>query len=300
MKETSWADRWLGWTGIDEPGAASSKLRSVRRLVLLTIACEGWFALGYVPYSSHPMAYGLVAVGLLVCAIAGWQDRFAQPASIMAFALLFGVVYSAFPDNANHQLLSLMLLILVLLAGSPGSEDDRNAVAALQSMRWIAAIGVFWAGVMKLYYGYWLGGEFLAFRVAGNSGFTQVLGILISNEELARLLSLGTDVGAGPFRADAPLLVLVSNLTWFLELVLPLGLLWPRTRQLSMVATILLFVAIELGAREVFFGGLMVGLILLFADRDRLAGALPWITGFYVAWLLQADLLQWVAGGQGG
>ena len=300
MKETPWADRWLGWTGIDEPGIAASKLRSIRRLVLLTMACEGWFALGYVPYSSHPMAYGLVAVGLLACAIAGWQDRFALPASVIAFALLFGVVLSAFPDNANHQLLSLLLLILVLLAGSPGSEDDRNAVAALQSMRWIAAIGVFWAGVMKLYYGYWLGGEFLAFRVAGDSGFTQVLGVLVSNEELARLLGLGTEVGAGPFRADAPLLVLVSNLTWLLELVLPLGLLWTRTRRFSMVATILLFVAIQLGAREVFFGGLMVGLLLLFSERDRLARALPWMTGLYVAWLLRVDLLRWFAGGQGG
>ena len=124
--------------------------------------------------------------------------------------------------------------------------------------------------------------------------------MLISDEELARLLSLGTDLGAGPFRPDAPLLVLVSNLTWLLELILPLGLLWPRTRRISMIATILLFVAIQLGAHEVFFGGLMVGLLLLFARRDRLAGAVPWITGLYVVWLLRTDVLQWVTGGQGG
>jgi len=300
MSKKTLGEQWLGWAGVDESDIASSKLRSIRRLVLVTIACEGWFALGYVPYSSRPMAYGLVAVALLGCAIAGWRDRFALPASMLAFILLLGVVLSAFPDNANHQTLSLLLLILVLLAGTPGREDDRNAVAALQSMRWIAAIGVFWAGAMKLYYGYWLGGEFLAFRVAGNSGFTQVLGILVSDEELARLLSLGMDLGAGPFRPDAPLLVLVSNLTWLLELILPFGLLWPRTRRISMIATILLFLAIELGAREMFFGGLMVGLILLFARRDLLARAVPWITGFYLVWLLRTDILQWVTGGQGG
>jgi hypothetical protein len=110
---------------------------------------------------------------------------------------------SAFPDNANHQHLSLLLLILVLLADSRGSDDERNALAALQSMRWIAVIGVFWAGVMKLFYGYWLGGEFLAFRVAGNSGFTQVLGLLVSREEGSPCWVSEWILGPGPF---APML----------------------------------------------------------------------------------------------
>jgi hypothetical protein len=66
------------------------------------------------------------------------------------------------------------------------------------------------------------------------------------------------------------------------------------------IATILLFVAIQMGAREVFFGGLMVGLLLLFARRDRVAGALPWITGLYVAWLLRTDILRLITSGEGG
>ena len=67
-----------------------------------------------------------------------------------------------------------------------------------------------------------------------------------------------------------------------------------------MVATILLFVAIQMGAHEVFFGGLRVGLLLLFAHRDRVAAALPWITSLYVGWLLRADVLRWIAEGQAG
>jgi hypothetical protein len=300
MVEQSWGERWLGWTGVDDPETASSKLRSIRRLVLITLACEGWFVLTYVPYSSHPTAYGLIAILFLGCAIAGWRDRFARLASILAFLLLLGVVLSVFPANANHQFLALLLLILLLLGDSSGLEAHANAVAALQSIRWIAVIGVFWAGAMKLYYGYWLEGEFLAFRVATDPGFTHVLGVLVPDSELARLLGLGTDVGDGPFRADAPMLVLVSNITWIAELILPLGLLWRRTRAISMIATILLFVAIQLGAREVFFGGLMVGLLLLFARRDRLAALVPWIAGLYVGWLLRPDILRWIAGGQGG
>ena len=300
MVKQSWSERWLGWTGVDAPEIASSKLRSIRRLVLITVACEGWFVLTYVPYSSHATAYGLVATVLLGCAVFGWRDRFARSAVALAFMLLLGVVLSVFPENANHQFLALLLLILLLLGDSVGLEADRDAVAALQSMRWIAATGVFWAGAMKLYYGYWLEGEFLAYRIATDPGFTRVLGILVPESELSRLLGLGTDLGAGPFRANAPLLILVSNITWLAELILPLGLLWRRTRATAMVATVLLFVAIQLGAREVFFGGLMVGLLLLFSRRDRLAGLLPWITGLYVVWLLRRDILSWIAGGQGG
>jgi len=300
MAGGSISERALDWTGVDEPELASSKLRSIRRLVLISIACEGWYVLGFVPYSSSPFAYGLVAIALLGCAIAGWRDRFGRIACALAFVLLCGVVVSAFPDNANHQYLALILLGLLLLVSPSGPEVEADTRAALSSMRWIALVGVVWAGVMKLYYGYWLGGEFLAFRVASDPGFTRTLGLLVPEEELARLVSLGIDVGAGPFRADAPLLVLVSNLTWILEIVLPLGLLWSRTRVASMIATIALFVAIQIGAREMFFGGLMVGLLLLFDRRDRVASALPWIFCLYVGWLLRFDIQRWIGGGQVG
>jgi hypothetical protein len=299
MQTQSLRDRWLARTGTDQPDVAASKLRSMRRLVLITIACEGWFALGYVPYSSHAGAYGIVATILVACAIAGWRDRFARASSALAFVLLLGVVLSAFPDNANHQFLALFLLLLVLLAQSPVPDPDgRDAIAAVQSMRWIAAIGVFWAGAMKLFYGYWFGGEFLAYRVATDPGFTRVLGILVPERELARLLGLGLEVGAGPFRAEAPLLIAVANLTWIAEMILPFGLLWSRTRAASMVAAILLFVTIQLGAHEVFFGGMMVGLLLLFAPRDRVSTALPWFAALYVIWLLRSELAPIFAGGQ--
>ena len=293
-------ERWLGWTGVDEEEVASSKLRSLRRLVLITIACEGWAALTYVPYSNHVNAYGIVATALVGCAFWGWRDQFARPATAIAFILLLGVVISVFPENANHQFLALLLLILLQLGDSRGQDASRNTVTALQSMRWIAAIGVFWAGAMKLYYGYWLEGEFLAYRISGDPNFALALGMLVPDEEMARLVGLDRSVGAGPFRADAPLLILVSNITWIAELTLPLALLWRRTRAAAMVATILLFVAIQLGAREVFFGGMMVGLLLLFSRKDRLTTFVPWITGLYVLWLLKPDILRLMSGGQTG
>lgn len=299
MGNGSFGQRFLGWAGTDESDVASSKLRSIRRLLLLTVACEAWYVLRYIPYSSRPGAYGLVAAALFACAVAGWQDRWARPAMAGAGMLLFGVVLSAFPENANHQFLALLLLSILLLVGSHENEQERalDTEAAIQSMRWIALLGLAWAGVMKLYYGYWFEGEFLAYRVAGDPGFTATLGRIVPAAELERLLALGTDIGAGPFRPDAPLLVAVSNLTWIAELALPVALLWERTRPPALVATVLLMLAIEAGAREVFFGGMMIGLLLLFARRDRVATALPWIATAYILWLLHPDLVAWLSGG---
>lgn len=90
MVEQFWGERWLGWTGVDAPEIALNKLRSIRRLVLITIAGEAWLVLTYVPYSSHAMAYGLVATVLVGCAIVGWRDRFARSAVALAFLLLLG------------------------------------------------------------------------------------------------------------------------------------------------------------------------------------------------------------------
>ena len=289
------SEGWLGWTGRDAPSEATSKLRSVRRLALLTLACEAWAALRYVPYSSQPGRYGLVATALVLCCGLGWNDRFARPATAVATALLGAVVVSVFPENANHQFLALSLLAIVLLVRPTGPEADRDRETALQAMRWIAAIGVFWAGVMKLWYGLWLGGEFLSYRIAIDPGFARTLGLLLPEAERVRLIALGTEIGSGPFRAEAPLLVAVSNLTWLAELGLPLALLWPRSRRVAMVATIALLFAIQVGAREIFFGGLMIGLLLLFARGDRVATALPWIGATYGLWLLRPELSSWLA-----
>jgi hypothetical protein len=287
----------LGLTGVDDGELAARKLRSIRRLLLLTLACEAWLALRYVPYSSHPGRYGLVATALVACAIAGWGDRWARLATGVSSLLLLGVVASVFPDNANHQFLALFLLAILALAEGDPADADRNHAAALQAMRWLVVVGIFWAGAMKLYYGYFVGGEFLSWRIAHDPGFARVLGPLLPAAELARLVGAGSEVGAGPFRADAWALIAVSNITWLAEIVLPPLLLWHRTRRFAMVASIALFLAIQIGAREVFFGGLMIGLLLLFSPRDRVATATPWIGAVYLVWLLEPELSRWLSPG---
>jgi hypothetical protein len=244
----------------------------------------------------------VLAAAIGVCAVVGWRDRFALPAVVAALVLEIVTVVSAFPENANHQFLAVVLLALLVL-GRAGVESDAapsgEAVSALQAMRWIVAAGLAWSGFMKLWYGHWLGGEFLAWRVALDPDFARVFAPIVPEGELARLTSLSAEAGAGSFRAAAPLLVAVSNLTWIAEIALAIGLFWRRTRRAALVGALTLIFAIEVGALEIFFGGLMIGLLLLFAERDRLSPLLPWIAGVYLVWLLWPDVAPLLAAGEG-
>ncbi len=297
------ADRLLGWTGRDAAATAAAKLRSMRRLVLVTLALEGWAALRYVPYSEAPGFHAAIAAALGACLLLGWRDRFACPAVLAALGLETLTVVSVFPHNANHQYLAIVLLALVALA-TPGRRAAQGAGdaaageawAALAAMRWIVVAGLVWSGVMKLVHGYWLGGEFLAHRIALDPGFARVFAPILPDGELARLVALENRIGAGPFRAEAPLLVAASNATWLAEILLPLGLLATRTRTLSLVALIGLMLAIQAGARELFFAGLMFGGLLLFARRDLVGRLIPGVVLCEVLWIAW----PWLFGSAGG
>jgi len=282
-----------------EPADVSrSKLRSLRRWLLLTIAFEAWFVIPYVPYSRAPGGYGLLAAAITACAVLGWRDRFALSALAGAALLELALVFSAFPENANHQFLALVLALLLLLVRRDADDfDPVDARTCLQATRWVVLIGIAWAGVMKLVYGGWLGGEFLSFRIALDPDFAQVFLPFVPAPEWQRLVGLENQLGAGPFRADAPVLVALSNLTWLAELLLPVGLLFARTRRFAMVGAVSLLLVIQLGAGEIFFAGLMTGGLLLFAERDRLRSALPVVALVY--WVqLFAD--EWAVLGQVG
>ena len=93
------------------------------------------------------------------------------------------------------------------------------------------------------------------------------------------------------------MLVALSNLTWLAELLLPVGLLFARTRRFAMVGAVSLLLVIQLGAGEIFFAGLMTGGLLLFAERDRLRSALPVVALVYWVQLFADD---WAVLGQVG
>ena len=81
--------------------------------------------------------------------------------------------------------------------------------------------------------------------------------------------------------------MLVSNATYMLEILIPIGLMVRRVRPFALAAAMALIVAIEVTAREVFFGAFFLGLIALFARRALNWQLLPLFLALY-AYLLAA------------
>lgn len=268
----SWVDRLLGATGDEPSGVAQSKLQSFRRLLFLIVAAESWHALHFPAYGESPTFHVGVAVALTGCAALAWLPRFERGATVVGVALAALDLASVFPENANHQVLGLVALALLALV-RPRVPAEEQAV--VQALRWLVPIGFFWGGVQKVFHGYWFGGEFLAVRIATDPSFALALAPFLSAQELARLSALVLERGSGPFRVDEPLFLLLANGAWITELALAPLLLLARTRVLAAVGVIVFMIAIEVGARELFFGMMMISLALLYTQRDVNRIALP-------------------------
>lgn len=273
-------ERVLRAPGGDAPEHAGAKLLAMRQLVLLGVATEAWHALGYPAFRAHAAVH--VALASLLTAALGLalHARFARLAAAGAALAVAVQIVLVFPENGNHQLVALLALAFSAVPAD-GRAEERPL--ALQAGRWLFLLAFVWAGVQKLLYGYWWGGEFLAHEIARDPSFAQLFGPLLPAGELERLRGLGSEPGAGPFRVDSALLVLVSNGAWLAELALPPLLFHDRTRALGVAGCLGFLVAIELAAREIFFGALMAGLALLFLPGDANRRALPWLGALYAA-----------------
>jgi len=141
------------------------------------------------------------------------------------------------------------------------------------------------AGLQKLLYGAWAGGEFLSVAIATGEPIGAFFEWAVPAAEVARLQSLDPTLAEeGPFRADAPMLVAVSNLVWILQVALPLGLLHRATRLPAVAALLALVVVFDLfAAREVLTSLLLATLLLLHAPRDWIERAYWPLVVLYVA-----------------
>ncbi len=269
-------NRLLALVGVDGPDTARVKVAAFRRLLLLIVAVElcdrasRWQA-----EASFPVHVLLAGVALAGAALA-WRPVSALGLVLVSLAAVADFVWQ-FPESANHQYLQLVCIGQLLLLRTDIDEEVQLLVV---SLRWVLVIGVFYAGLQKLLYGYYFDGQFLAFAISGNPRFAAVLQYLMSAGELERIRGLQILEGAGPFRVDSSLFRIVSNAAYLTELILPPLLLMGRTRRLAIVGMLAYFVCIEVAAREVFFGGIVAALALLFAPGDALRRALPiFLTG---------------------
>ena len=267
-------DRTFALAGGDEPSTRGSKLLAFRRFLYMHLAVQALFRLSAEPITMWAL---LFVVLYAMCLLLGWFRRWTRSAGEIALLVALAQIVYTFPFTANHLYLESLILLFLALC-DPAKDEDNDL--ALQGCRWLALLALFYSGLKKLMYGYYFDGTFLSHMVAHQERFAAFFQYLIPEEELVRLRSYRwpSDVGSGPFRVDSVAMVVVSNASYLLEMLLPIGLLIRRLRPLAWVASIGLVIAIELAAREIFFGALITNLLLLFATRDLNRKLLPlWI-----------------------
>ncbi len=253
----------LGFLDGDDAGTRAGKMRAFAIVLALIIGTEYW-ARAIPKWGALAPLYS-VSLGLatLLC-LAALSERFRRPA-FAALALVQAVViWQEFPAAGNHAYLELVFCLLC--AGLRAERDDEQ-VLFLRAVRWIVCLVFFYGGLQKLVHGYWAQGMFLAFSLSFES-FRGALRFLLPADELTRLAALRGEVGDGPYLVASPLFVALSHATYLVEMALAPALAWARTRALAVGAALAFLFAIELGAREVFFGLAVANAILLLLRGD--------------------------------
>jgi hypothetical protein len=274
------------WSRADDVPRAR-QIRGFAIMLAMVLAAEYWSRA--LQRWEHLDAFLIAAVAaitffsVLVGATAWRRLGFAGLSMTLA-----AVVIRFFPATGNHEYLELVfcLLCLFLDPRRPGESE-----LFVDSIRWLACVVVFWAGIQKVIHGLYFEGEYLAYSLARES-YGSVFAWLLPTPELTRLAGYGGDAGSGPYRVDSLAVLVVSNLTYVAEIVLVPALLWRRTRKVALAATFVLLAAIQSAAREVFFALVLGNALLLFLDSDanrRLIGPLALLLAALL--LMRAGLL---------
>ena len=284
-------DRVLALAGPDADAGWRINLFAFRLFMLLHAA--GRTAISVIERTRNtPMDLAAIVhlYGMVLVLVAGCVPRYSLWATRAAALLVLGQILlpgtaMSLPLTANHLFLELIVLMFLALLND---RDDREAPLLLQMLRWMTAVFFFYAGVQKLLYGRYFDGQLLGYYVASNERFQAFFQYLLPAEEFARLQSVGgLAPGSGPYSVDSPLFLLISNSVYVFEMAAGVLLMVRRTRTLAAIGAILFVIMIELAARELTFGMLMINLLLLFAAGRWNLFTLPAFALAY-AWLVAA------------
>jgi len=258
-----WLHEKLEFLDVDDEPVRLARIRAFELVFLLILLTEYWARAIPRWEGLAPNYVASLAIATLLCTAALWV-----PLRRLAFAGLAlshaSVVWNEFPAAGNHAYLEVMLC--TLCAGLDVRRRD-DQVLFLRSVRWLVVLILFYSGVQKLVHGYWFRGEYLAFSLWIDT-FRPVIEPLLAPDEYARLITFTRQPGDGPYLVDSLPLLVVSNGVYVAEMGVALLLLVPRARTLAVCAAMLLLLAIEVGARELFFGLIMVNALLLFPTVD--------------------------------
>jgi hypothetical protein len=255
----------------EAPAQRAAKIRAFEVVFVMILVAELW-ARAIPRWEALAGAY---AANLALATLLGplallWPTRRAAFAGLAAGHAV--IVWREFPAAGNHAYLELMLCALAAFL-DPRRADEQPLY--LRSVRWLVCVILFFGGLQKAVHGYYSHGQFLLYSLGATPRFATVFRFLIPQGEFARLAAYKGQVGDGPYLVDSLGFTIFSNAVYLVEIALVPLLLFARTRKLGVLGAVAFLAAIELGARELFFGLLYVNALLLFWPGNlnrRLAG----------------------------
>lgn len=255
-----WVDRILARVGSESDADAVIKARDYRRFLLALAAVHGWVS--YVG-TDHTQVntIGLIAAVILTgSALAGLFRYTERRATVLALGTMLLRLAVTAPHAYNHLGLEAILMAGLATASTESADESR---LGLQFARWVAVLVLFWSGVQKALHGCYFDGAFLGVAIAANDYFAAPLGAVFP-DEIARLRALPLRLGAGPFAFEPTALRALANFIWIAEIAVAPLLLVAATRTGAAALAIALVATIQLVARELVFGLMMVQVLLLF------------------------------------
>jgi hypothetical protein len=279
-----------GWRRVlelasDDAAPSDDRIRAFEIILLMHVSTRLWIW-AMRPYPGVGASKFLVAFAVTVLALAALRRQWEQRAIAAIAVILLAKVVATFPQTSNHSLLELLGVFLLAFLDRRSAEERSLLV---QASCWIVAIVLFYSGLQKVLYGTYFDAQFLGAFIALKPSFAQAFGQIMPAAELSRLQSLPIQVGAGPFAVNSLAVVVLSNSVYVVEIVVPILLLWVRTRTAAVVLAIAFTVALQTAARELLFGALLVNLLLLFPRQAVNRRLLPVFAVFY-AFLLALRL----------
>jgi hypothetical protein len=266
------ADRILRVLDDDDASWRFAKIRAFEIIFALILVTEYW-ARAIPKWDGLTQLYTVSLAVVSVLSLAALTMR-ARTIAFAGLALTQAVVlWREFPAAGNHAYLELVFCLLCALLDPRQAEEQK---LFLRAARAIVCIVLFYGGVQKMVHGYYSHGQYLAFSIGASPSFRGLLEHLMPAAELERLAAYKGEIGDGPYLVASGLFVALSRAVYLAEMALAVLLVVPATRRLGVWGATLFVVAIEIGAREVFFGLVFVNALLLFLRTDlnrKLIGA---------------------------
>lgn len=240
----------------------SAALAAFRAFILLHGATRSWnwFSLLGGLDAGMTVALALVALLLTGCAAAAWT-RHARLACVAALPIYAFEQYQLFPNAEAHTLLAFAVVVMFALLDP---DDEREGRWLAGGLRWIAIVTMSSLGLQKLLFGFYLQGEVPSLALAGRDAWGSIFEPFVPAGELTRLITEGVvRPGAGPFRSESVVLMIVANLVWVAEIALPLAVLARRWRSAAAIAAIALVALLYIPSGNALYALVLIQLLLV-------------------------------------